>query len=254
MRPITLALGLLSLAATLAAGPAPAARADEITVFAAASLKTALDRIAADWQKGHGDTVTVSYGGSSKLARQIQEGAPADLFISASSEWMDAVRKSGDIRPETRRDILGNTLVLVGSGSPAPAILTDLPALLGEGKLAMALVDSVPAGQYGKQALERLGLWDKVADHVAQAEDVRAALRLVAAGEAPYGIVYGSDAVAEPRVTVVATFPAESHDPIVYPGAVTTQADSPQAAAFLDSLTQEPARSVLVGQGFTVLP
>ncbi len=243
----------LSLIAALIA-LAPAAHADEITVFAAASLKTALDQIAQDWQAAHGDTLVISYAGSSQLAKQIQQGAPADLFISASTSWMDAVQDTGNIDPATRRDLLGNTLVLVGTGKPAEAPIADLPALLGEGKLAMALVDSVPAGQYGKESLTSLGLWGKVESHVAQADNVRAALKLVATGEAPYGIVYGSDAVAEPGVGVVATFPADSHKPITYPAAVTANADTPQAAAFLDSLSQDPAKSVFVSQGFTVRP
>jgi molybdate transport system substrate-binding protein len=232
---------------------APAAHADEITIFAAASLKDALDGIAAKWQDSHkGDSLAISYAGSSQLAKQIQQGAPADLFISASSEWMDAVQKSGDIDASSRKDLLGNTLVLVGTGTPAAAPVTELPALLGDGKLAMALVDSVPAGQYGKQALEHLGLWAKVEGNVAQAENVRAALKLVASGEAPLGIVYGSDAVAEKGVGVIATFPEDSHDKITYPAAVTKSADTPQAAAFLDSLSQEPARSIFESQGFTV--
>ena len=243
----------LSLLAALIA-LAPAAHADEITIFAAASLKTALDQIAANWQAAQGDTVVISYAGSSQLAKQIQQGAPADLFISASTSWMDAVQDTGNIDPATRRDLLGNTLVLVGTGKPAEAPIADLPALLGEGKLAMALVDSVPAGQYGKESLTSLGLWGKVESHVAQADNVRAALKLVATGEAPYGIVYGSDAVAEPGVGVVATFPADSHKPITYPAAVTANADTPQAAAFLDSLSQDPAKSVFVSQGFTVRP
>ena len=234
---------------------APAAHADEITIFAAASLKDALDGVAAQWQESHpGDAVVISYAGSSQLAKQVQQGAPADLFISASSEWMDAVEKSGDIDAATRKDLLGNTLVLVGTGTPAAAPVTDLPALLGEHKLAMALVDSVPAGQYGKQALEHLGLWSKVESHVAQADNVRAALKLVATAEAPLGIVYGSDAVAEKGVGVIATFPQDSHDKITYPAAVTKSADTPQAAAFLDSLTQEPAKSIFESQGFTVTP
>lgn len=231
---------------------APAAQADQITIFAAASLKDALDEIATDWQKNHDDTVVISYAGSSQLAKQIQEGAPADLFISASTGWMDAVQESGDIDVATRRDILGNTLVLVGTGTPAEAAVTDLPTLLGDGKLAMALIDSVPAGQYGKEALTSLGLWDKVEGQVAQADNVRAALKLVATGEAPLGIVYGSDAVAEPGVGVVATFPADSHEEITYPAAVTTVAGTPQAAVFLDSLSQEPAKSIFETQGFTV--
>ncbi|MBD9526619.1 molybdate ABC transporter substrate-binding protein [Paracoccus sp. PAR01] len=232
----------------------PAAHADEITIFAAASLKTALDEIAAKWQESHDDKVVISYAGSSKLAQQIQAGAPADIFISASTDWMDEVQKSGNIDEATRTDILGNTLVLVGTGKPASAEVTELPALLGDGKLAMALVNSVPAGQYGKQSLEKLGLWSKVEPQVAQADNVRAALMLVATGEAPLGIVYGSDAVAEPGVGVVGTFPADSHDAIIYPGAVTKNADTPQAAAFLQSLKADPAKSVFEAQGFTVLP
>ncbi|MDF3852738.1 molybdate ABC transporter substrate-binding protein [Paracoccus pantotrophus] len=242
----------LSFLAAALIALAPAAQADEITIFAAASLKDALDEIAADWQASHGDTVVISYAGSSQLAKQIQEGAPADLFISASAAWMDAVQDSGDIDPATRRDLLGNTLVLVGTGKPAEAAVTELPGLLGDGKLAMAMVDSVPAGQYGKAALTALGLWEQVEGQVAQADNVRAALKLVATGEAPLGIVYGSDAVAEPGVGVVATFPADSHEQITYPAAVTRAADTPQAAAFLDSLSQEPARSVFESQGFTV--
>ncbi|MTH65825.1 molybdate ABC transporter substrate-binding protein [Paracoccus shanxieyensis] len=233
---------------------APAAHADEITVFAAASLKTALDEIATEWQKSHKDTLVISYAGSSQLAKQIQEGAPADLFISASTDWMDALQESGDIDTATRKDLLGNTLVLIGHGTPAAADVTQLPTLLGDGKLAMALVDSVPAGVYGKQSLEALGLWSQVEPQVAQADNVRAALQLVATGEAPLGIVYGSDAVAEKDVAVVGTFPADSHDPITYPGAVTTSADTAQAAAFLNSLTQEPAKSIFEAQGFTVTP
>ncbi|KGJ03352.1 molybdate transport system substrate-binding protein [Paracoccus halophilus] len=233
---------------------APTAMADEITVFAAASLKTALDEIAAGWQESSGDTVVVSYAGSSALAKQIQQGAPADLFISASTGWMDAVQDSGDIDPATRRDLLGNTLVLIGTGTPAAAAPADLPRLLGDAKLAMAMVDSVPAGQYGKEALTFLGLWDAVAPQVAQADNVRAALKLVATGEAPLGIVYGSDATAEPAVGIVATFPADSHKPITYPAALTEGADTPQAAAFLASLSQEPARSIFEAQGFTVVP
>lgn len=233
---------------------APTAQADEITIFAAASLKTALDEIATAWQGEHDDTVVISYAGSSKLAQQIQAGAPADIFISASTAWMDEVAKSGSIDPATRTDILGNTLVLVGTGQPAAAEVSTLPDMLGEGKLAMALVDSVPAGQYGKQSLEKLGLWTEVEANVAQADNVRSALKLVATGEAPLGIVYGSDAVAEPGVGVIATFPADSHDAITYPGAVTGNADTPQAAAFLQSLKQDPAKSIFEAQGFTVLP
>jgi molybdate transport system substrate-binding protein len=232
-----------------------AAQAADITVFAAASLKTALDQAAADWQAKTGNTVTISYAGTPQLAKQIEQGAPADLFLSASEKWMDTLADDQLIDPNTRVDLWGNTLVLVaGDAAAAPLTLnktTDLAGLLAGGKLAMALVDSVPAGQYGKEALQTLGLWTAVEPSVAQAENVRAALALVATGEAPYGIVYGSDAMAEPAVHVVATFPDDSHKPITYPGAVTTTA-KPEAADFLTYLATTAAPT-FTAQGFTVL-
>jgi molybdate transport system substrate-binding protein len=233
--------------------PCPAL-ADDITVFAAASLKTALDDIAADWQADTGDRVTLAYGGSPAMARQIAQGAPADIFIAASTDWMDYVVGVGLMRADSRRDILGNRLVLIGPAGAAPVALSpelDLAGLLAGGKLSMALVDSVPAGQYGKAALTTLGLWDGVAGTVAQSENVRAALALVAAGEAPLGIVYASDAVAEPRVTVIATFAPDLHPPIVYPAALTEGAD-PAAVAFLDALTAPAAQGIFAANGFTL--
>ena len=241
----------LSLLAALIA-LAPAAHADEITIFAAASLKTALDQIAANWQAAQGDTVVISYAGSSQLAKQIQQGAPADLFISASTGWMDAVQDSDNIDPATRRDLLGNTLVLVGTGKPAEAPIADLPALLGDAKLAMAMVDSVPAGQYGKAALESLGLWENVAPSVAQADNVRSALALVALGEAPYGIVYATDAHAEPKVHVVGTFPKGSYPPAIYPAALLKGAADPADKAFFDALSAPEADAIFAAQGFKV--
>lgn len=245
-------LSLMTAAFCVFAAPA---MADDITIFAAASLKDALDQISADWEKTSGDKVVISYAGSSQLARQIQAGAPADLFISAAENWMDTLAESGSIDPATRTDLLGNTLVLVGA-KDAPALnIADLPTKLGDAKLAMALIDSVPAGQYGKEALTNLGIWSALEPHVAQADNVRAALALVAVGEAPYGIVYASDAVAEPNVSVLATFPADSHKPIIYPAAVLKEAASgADAGAFLTSLRKEPARKVLEDQGFTILP
>ncbi len=237
-----------------------AAQAEEITVFAAASLKNALDAIAADWQAETGTAVVISYAGSSALAGQIQQGAPADLFVSAAVNWMDALEEENLIKPETRIDLLGNTLVLVGHGDAAPVEIGpdfDLAGLLDGGKLSMALVDSVPAGQYGKAALESLGVWSAVEADVAQSENVRAALALVATGEAPYGIVYGSDAIADDEatddVTVVGTFPPESHDPIVYPAAVVATSARPEAEAFLDYLSSDAADAIFTGQGFGLL-
>jgi molybdate transport system substrate-binding protein len=257
-RRATLAAALsLTTALTLPA----AAMAEEITVFAAASLKNALDAIATEWQTETGNTVVISYGGSPALAKQIQEGAPADIFISASKSWMDTLAEGKLIKDETRKNLLGNTLVLVAAGKDAAPVEIaagfDLASLLGDGKLSMALVDSVPAGQYGKEALENLGVWSTVEANVAQSENVRAALALVVTGEAPYGIVYKSDAIADDeagdKVTVVGTFPADSHKAIVYPAAVLAASSKPEAQAFLDSLSSDAASAVFEGQGFIVL-
>lgn len=246
MRPI------LALAAALA--PATASAAD-LTVFAAASLGTALTEIEAMWESETGRDLAVVLAGSSALARQIRQGAPADVFISASPDWMDAIEAEDLVRPGTRRDLLTNSLVVIAHGPDAPPIdPAALPGALGDGRLAMALVDAVPAGIYGKAALGHLGLWDALAPRVAQADNVRAALALVAAGEAPFGIVYATDARAEPRVSVVATFAEESHPPIVYPAAVIEGSTAPQAEAFLDWLEGPAARVAFDAQGFGAPP
>lgn len=244
----------LSLAGLALILSAPAALPD-VTVFAAASLKTALDGIAADWTAQTGTVVTLSYGGTPALAKQIAAGAPADIFLSASTAWMDDLQEKELIQEGSRRDLLGNSLILVATGQAAPVTVDaslDLSGLLDGGKLSMALVDSVPAGQYGREALESLGLWTKVEASVVQSENVRAALHLVALGEAPLGIVYASDAMAEPDVSVIGTFPANSHKPIVYPGALTTTAGD-DAAAFLDHLSDPLAQEVFRSNGFTPL-
>lgn len=249
----------IAIAAAVLAGMPVAARADQITVFAAASLKDALDVVSQNWQTETGNQVVLSYAGSGQLANQILQGAPADLFISASPEWMDKVVQSMPAITNSRVDILGNSLVLVQYGVQAPPVTLDntldLAALVGSGKLAIGLVDSVPAGFYGKQALEELGLWEKAEPLLAQSENVRAALALVATGEAPLGIVYASDAVASQRagepVSVVATFPPASHDEIRYPSALIS--DAPAAAAFLNFLSSAKATKVFVDQGFVVL-
>ncbi len=245
---------LRPLLAALVIGTAAPALADDITVFAAASLKTALDRIAAEWQAQGGAPVVVSYAGSSALTRQLQHGAPADIFISASKDWMDAVQKDGLVRDHSRRDLLGNSIVLIGHGQGAPVEISpalDLAGMLKGGYLAMALVDSVPAGVYGKASLESLGLWDSVSAQVAQADSVRAALALVSTGEAPLGIVYATDAAAEDAVSVLGRFPADSHSPITYPVALMKDAGD-GAQAFLDYLSGPGARAAFAGQGFTV--
>ena len=238
------------------------AHADEITVFAAASLKTALDAVATGWQAKTGNIAVIAYAGSSALAKQIQQGAPADIFISASTQWMDMLATGDLILPDSRHDILGNTLVLVAHGNDASPVTIapgfDLAGLLGGGKLSMAMVDSVPAGQYGKAALETLGIWATVEPQVAQSENVRAALSLVALGEAPYGIVYASDAVADDGaddlVSVVGTFPADSHKPITYPAAITRgSANATVAADFLAYLSSDAGDAIFAAQGFAIL-
>jgi len=231
------------------------AGADEVLVFAAASLKTALDDIVADYERQSGQKVTVSYAASSVLARQIQQGAPTDVFISANLDWMDVLEKQKRIDPATRKDLLGNELVLIGSthreqvGQIGPGY--DLAAELDGGFLAMALVDAVPAGIYAKAALERLGQWQAIRPRVAQSDNVRAALALVATGAAPLGIVYKTDAQAEPRVRIVGTIPSDLHPPIIYPAALTTTANS-AAIAFMDHLQSETAQTVFLGQGFSL--
>jgi molybdate transport system substrate-binding protein len=242
----------LLLATTLATP----ALAEDVVVFAAASLKTALDPIAADFQTATGHRVTISYAGSNALAQQIIQGAPADIFLSAATNWMDEVERNA--LTTARKDLLGNTLILIAHGKDAaPVKITpqlDLPALLNGGKLSMAMVDAVPAGQYGKEALTTLGLWDAVAPSVAQSENVRAALALVAQGEAPLGIVYATDAAAQDNVSVLGTFPAESHTPITYPAALLTNAQDDADRAFFDYLSTPEAAARFTAQGFTVLP
>lgn len=245
-------------AACLAALPAFAlpASAEDVTVFAAASMKTALDQVAAEFQEATGHTVTLNYAGSNLLARQIIEGAPADIFISANVGWMDEVEKEGLVAEGERHDILGNSLVLIAHDAAEPVELnadTDLPALLGDGKLAMALVDAVPAGQYGKAALEHLGLWEGVEPSVAQADNVRAALALVATGEAPYGIVYATDAHAEPAVEIVGEFPEDSYPPIIYPAALLSGAADQADRDFFAAMREDAADAVFADQGFRVL-
>lgn len=238
------------------------AHADQITVFAAASLKTALDAAATGWQAKTGHSAVIAYAGSSALAKQIQQGAPADIFISASTQWMDTLATDDLILPDSRRDILGNTLVLIAHGKDAAPVTIapgfDLAGLIGDGKLSMALVDSVPAGQYGKTALQSLGLWASVEPQVAQSENVRAALSLVALGEAPLGIVYASDAIADDgaddQVSVVGTFPANSHKPITYPAAIIRGTTNPITSAdFIAYLSSDAGDAIFAAQGFLIL-
>ena len=235
----------------------PAAAADKVTVFAAASMKNALDAANAEWQKETGNETTVSYAASSALAKQIEAAAPADLFISADLAWMDYVAEKKLIREDTRSNLLGNRIVLIAPKDKAEKVEIkegfDLAGLIGDGKLAMGAVDSVPAGKYGKAALEKLGVWSSVEGKVAGAESVRAALALVSRGEAPYGIVYQTDAAADPGVAIVGAFPEDSHPPIIYPVAILADSKSPAASAYLDFLKSDKAAPFFTEQGFTVL-
>lgn len=243
------ALALLSLGAGTAI-------AETTTVFAAASLKTALDDVVQRYEAQTSGHVTVSYAGSSALARQVQQGAPADLVFLANSEWVDVLELDGLIAPGTRVDLLGNRLVVIAPQGQAPLDITDPDAwtsALEDGPLAMALVKAVPAGIYGQAALRHLGLWPLLAPRVAQTDNVRAALALVALREAPLGIVYDTDARAEPRVTIVARFPPDSHRPIRYPLAQVAGRDSQGAQAFWRYLQGNDARAVFDQHGFDVL-
>jgi molybdate transport system substrate-binding protein len=238
---------------------APGVQAQErtVTVFAAASLKNALDEIGQAYTARSGVRVVVSYASSAALARQIEQGAPAELFISADVGWMDHVAERKLIRTESRLDLLGNSLVLIAPKDSAVetqmlAPYFDLAALARNGRIAVGDVRSVPAGRYAKAALEALGIWASVEKRLAMAENVRAALALVARGETPLGIVYATDAKVEPGVKVIGTFPDGSHPPITYPAALTASAKA-DAPAFLNFLRSGAARAVFERYGFTVL-
>jgi molybdate transport system substrate-binding protein len=249
------AAALLVLAALGAARPAAA---EDVVVFAAASLKNALDDAVGAYQQAGGDKVNVSYAASPALAKQIESGAPADIFVSADLDWMDYLQQRSLIKPETRKTLLGNRLVLVAPSSSdikleiAPNF--PLASLLKDGRLAIADPDAVPAGKYGKAALEKLGVWPSVADRLARAENVRAALFFVSRQEAPLGIVYQTDAAADKGVKIVAVFPEDTHPPIVYPVALTAASKSAGAAKFLGFLESATAKPIFEKQGFTVLP
>lgn len=250
---------LLALALILVAGSGfglPAQAAD-VVVFAAASLKNALDVINGDWQKQTGKHTTISYAASSALAKQIEAGAPADVFVSADLDWMDYLDKKKLIKPGSRHDLLSNRLVLIAPAGSAAKVDIDpgfpLAKLLGGGKLAMADPNAVPAGRYGKAALTKLGVWDQVSGSVASAENVRAALLLVARGEAPFGIVYATDAAIEPKVKIVATFPEADVPPITYPVAIAASSKNPDAGGFVTYLSGTDAAARFEKFGFAVL-
>lgn len=226
--------------------------ADQLTVFAAASLKTALEEASVLYEKTSGHEVTLSFAGSSVLARQIELGAPADIFISANPNWMDTLEASNAIDAASRIDLLGNDLVLIAHGDlPEMPLSSDTD--FGSQRIAMALVQAVPAGIYGRQALQSLGLWQKLAPQVVQTDNVRAALSLVARGEVPFGVVYATDATASDKISIVFRFPSESHAPIVYPAAAVSRSESPVAADFLRFLSDTAAGQVFRRHGFTLL-
>lgn len=248
-------LRAVAAAALLAVFALPA-HADDIIVFAAASLKPALDTLLETPDAKAIGTIKTSYGASSQLAKQIEAGAPAALFVSADKDWMDYIARKDLVETGTRVDLLGNALVLVGSKDGTTTVelregVSLLPAL-GDGRLAMAEPNSVPAGKYGKAALTALGAWSTVEPRVVAADNVRAALNFVVRGEAPLGIVYRSDAVSEPAVHIVATFPAGSHEPIVYPLALIRGHASDEAKKLHALLQTAAARAVFEKYGFDV--
>jgi molybdate transport system substrate-binding protein len=246
---------LLGLAAALLLVFVPPAHAQRaLTVFAASSLTDSMKAVADAYQARTGTKVTLSFGASNTLAQQIDQGANADLYMSADSGWMDFLQKNNRIANGTRRDLLANRLVLVGgSGSAALRIAPrfDLAGALKGGRLALADPNSVPAGKYGKAALAALGVWDSVAGQIAPAENVRVALAYVSRGEAPYGIVYQTDAKVDPGVHVVGVFPQNTHPPIVYPVALTRTA-SPAAKVFLSFLSGPESKAIFEKAGFSL--
>ena len=246
-----------ALAGALSLLTGAAAAQDRLVVFAAASLKNALDAVNTACAADVGETATISFAGSSALAKQIEQGAPSDIFISADLDWMAYLSQKNLTKKNTETRLLGNSIVLIAlADSTATVELkpgVDLATAIGDGKLAMANVDAVPAGKYGKAALQSLGAWTAVEGKVAQAENVRAALALVSTGEAPFGVVYATDAAADARVRVVATFADDTHPPIVYPVAETADSKSAAAPKFLKCLQTDKARSLFEAQGFKLL-
>jgi molybdate transport system substrate-binding protein len=246
---LTVALGLVILA--------PAAFADDVLVFAAASLKNALDDTVAAYAKTGGAAIKVSYGSSGALAKQIDADAPADIFISADPDWMNDVQKNNKIKTDTRLDFLGNVLVLVEPADSTTKVDIKpgfpLATMLGDNKLSMANPDSVPAGMYGKAALTKLGVWDAVQPKVSSAADVRAALVFVERKEAPFGIVYQTDAAADQGVKIAAVFPKDTYPPIIYPAAILASSKNPDAVKFFAFMHSAAAKPFFTKQGFAVL-
>jgi len=251
-------LALLFAATAALAAPRPAlAQEKTITIFAAASMKNAVDDINAAFLKATGIKPVASLAASSALAKQIEQGAPADLFASADLAWMDYLEQKNLIKKDTRMSLLGNKLVLIAPKDSKLADVKieqgfDIAKLAGNGRIAVADVRAVPAGKYAKAALEKLGSWAAAEPKLASAENVRATLALVSRGEAPLGIVYETDAKIDKNVKIVGTFPEGSYPAIVYPVALTANA-KPEAARYLDFLRSGTAKAVFETYGFTVL-
>jgi molybdate transport system substrate-binding protein len=240
-----------------AASPPASAEQKGLTVFAAASMKNALDDVDAAYAAKTGVKVVASYAASSVLAKQIEQGAPADIFLSADTDWMDYAIARKAVNEATRTNLLGNSIVLIAPKDSRIDKVTigpgfDLARLAGDGKIATGDVSAVPVGKYAKAALEKIGAWRAAEPKFAMAESVRAALTLVARGEAALGIVYATDAQVEPEVKIVGVFPADSHPPIIYPVAATTNA-KPEAAAYLAFLQSATAKAIFEKYGFTFL-
>jgi len=242
----------------LAGAPRTLTAQEQITVFAAASLKNALDDTNAAFTKATGVKVTASYAASSALAKQIEQSAPADVFISADLQWMDYVGERKLIKPDTRVNLLGNKLVLIAPADSKIANVTigqgfDIAKLAGSGRIAVADVNAVPAGRYAKAALEKLGAWAAAEPKLAQAENVRATLAFVARDETPIGIVYETDAKVEPRVKVIGAFPDNSYPPVTYPVAATTTTTKQSVSQYLHFLRSPAAKAIFEKYGFSFL-
>ncbi|HET7912319.1 MAG TPA: molybdate ABC transporter substrate-binding protein [Pseudolabrys sp.] len=248
----------VSFLAALAGAPQPLIAQEQITVFAAASLKNALDDTNAAFTKATGVKVIVSYAASSALAKQIEQGAPADIFISADLQWMDYLGERKLIKPDTRFNLLGNKLVLIAPADSRIGNVTigpgfDIAKLAGSGRIAVADVNAVPAGRYARAALEKLGAWAKAEPKLAQAENVRATLAFVARDETPIGIVYETDAKVEPKVKVVGAFPGHSYPPVTYPVAATAITTKQSVPQYLHFLRTPAAKAIFEKYGFSFL-
>jgi molybdate transport system substrate-binding protein len=247
-----------AVAAAVVSAGASLAQPQSITVFAAASLKNAFDDINTAFANSSGSKVVASYAASSALMKQIEQGAPADVFVSADIDWVDYGERNRLLRADTRVNLLSNRLVLIAPNTSSIGSLTlapglDLAGLAGQGRIVTGDVRSVPAGKYAKAALEKLGMWPAVEKKLAMTENVRVALTLVARGEAPLGIVYETDAKVAPGVRVLGVFPSDTHPAIIYPAALTASA-KPEAAQYLAFLRSPAAKAIFESYGFSFLP